>query len=116
MLTDKQQQGQAAEQRAIQHLISHGLSLVQKNFLCKCGEIDLIMQDHHTLVFVEVRYREYADFGSAAESVTPAKQRKICNTASYYLQKNKLTNKVDCRFDVVAIDGDKLSWIKSAFY
>lgn len=116
MLSSKQKQGNAAEKAAVQYLVKQGLTLVEKNFLCKCGEIDLIMREHETLVFIEVRYRELSQFGNAAATVTPSKQRKIRNTASLYLQQHQLTHKVDCRFDVVAIDGGNLNWIKSAFY
>ena len=112
------QQGLDAEKQAAEYLKTQGLTLKQSNFSCKLGEIDLIMQDKATLVFVEVRQRKYSQYGGAAITVTQDKQRKLRNTAKFYLQQTQLTNKVACRFDVLAIDGEqeKVTWIKSAFY
>jgi putative endonuclease len=110
--TDKQMQGQAGEDAALSHLEHHGLTLVTRNFRCKGGEIDLIMQDRATLVFVEVRKRADTRHGGAAASVTPAKQRRLTIAAQIYLQRYKMPPA--CRFDVVAIDGESLNWIKNA--
>jgi putative endonuclease len=110
--TDKQIQGQAGEDAALSHLEQHGLTLVARNFRCKGGEIDLIMQDRHGLIFVEVRKRADARHGGAAASVTSAKQGRLIIAAQIYLQRYKMPPA--CRFDVVAIDGDSLNWIKNA--
>ncbi len=110
--TDKQIQGQAAEDAALSHLEHHGLILVTRNFRCKGGEIDLIMHDKNTLVFIEVRKRADARHGGAAASVTSAKQARLIIAAQIYLQRYKMPPA--CRFDVVAIDGDQLNWIKNA--
>lgn len=109
--------GDAAEDQARSHLEGAGLRVVEKNYRCRRGEIDLIMQQGNTLVFVEVRYRRNAHFGSAAESVTATKQQRIITAASHYLACSKQTNAA-CRFDVVAISGEgrqQLEWIKDAF-
>ena len=109
-------QGQAAEEKALDYLQRKGLHLLNRNYRCKNGEIDLIMQQNDTLVFVEVRYRQSSLFGSAAESVTSSKQRKLLLTANHYLQKNRMDS--PCRFDVVGIGGKKLTeieWIQNAF-
>jgi putative endonuclease len=109
-------QGQAAEDKALDYLRREGLALVNRNYRCKSGEIDLIMQQNDTLVFVEVRYRQSSHFGSAAESVTTSKQRKLLITANHYLQKNRVDR--PCRFDVVGIGGKNLTeieWIQNAF-
>ncbi len=114
-LTSQKKQGNKAEQQACKHLQSHGLTLLEKNFSTKAGEVDLIMHDNETLVFVEVRYRKNADFGGAAASVTTKKQQRIIKAALAYQQKHMPQSSM--RFDVVAIEGDngEIDWITSAF-
>jgi len=109
--TSRRRAGDEAESQALVYLKKAGLKLIQQNFLCKGGEIDLIMQDGAVLVFVEVRKRSSMLFGGAAASVTPAKQKRMVHAAQVYL----LTQKIQpaCRFDLVAIDGDQLSWLKN---
>ncbi len=113
--TEKQQKGQAAENLACEHLINHGLKLVERNFRCRQGEIDLIMEEKNNTVFVEVRYRSNTSFGGSAESVDYRKQKKVINAASLYLQQNPKRAAKAARFDVVAINGNHLEWIKDAF-
>ena len=107
------------ERHAQGYLQSQGLKTLQCNYQCRMGEIDLIMMDGETLVFVEVRYRRRFDFGTGAETVTLTKQRRIIRTAEYYLQKSATRDSVICRFDVVSITGEGTSaqtdWIKGAF-
>lgn len=110
-LSRKQAQGQAWEQLARRHLERHGLALVEANFTCKGGEIDLIMRDGAALVFVEVRQRADRDHGGAAESITPTKQARLVVAAQVYLM--RYPSVPPCRFDVVAIDGDQLDWLKN---
>ncbi|MFI3122575.1 MAG: YraN family protein [Methylococcales bacterium] len=108
--------GEQSEQLACDFLIAQGLTLVERNFRCPYGELDLIMKDGKTLVIVEVRYRKNAKFGSALESVTRSKQMKIIAATEVYL--NTLPNDVlmPIRFDVVGILGDgDLQWVKNAF-
>ena len=107
--------GQAAEALAAAYLQSQKLKLVAKNFRYEYGEIDLIMQDGNSLVFIEVRLRSNASFGGAAMSVTRSKQEKIKRTAQRYMQ---LHGESACRFDVVlmhAIDINAVEWLKNAF-
>ena len=112
--TSKQLKGTSQEQRACEYLESQGLDLIAQNFSCRMGEIDLIMQDKTSLIFVEVRYRANKKFGGAAASVTRSKQRKIINTALLYQQ--RYAPKSNMRFDVVAIESDnEIQWIPSAF-
>lgn len=112
--TPRQIQGSFQEMRACEYLESQGLKLIEQNFSCRMGEVDLIMQDKKSLVFVEVRYRADSKFGGAAASVSKGKQRKIIRTALYYQQRNALRSNM--RFDVVAIEGsDLIKWISSAF-
>jgi putative endonuclease len=110
--TAKQIAGDAGEERALRHLQQHGLSLVERNFRCKGGEIDLIMQEGQVLVFVEVRKRADQRHGGAAASVTWRKQRRLIIAAQVYLQRYRTPPA--CRFDVIAIEGDTLNWLKNA--
>lgn len=106
--------GQSAELRAETYLKTHGLKLLARNWRCRFGEIDLIMQDAATLVFIEVRLRSHSDFGGAAASVTPAKQKKLLAAARQYL--SALKTLPPCRFDVIALDSDAApQWIRNAF-
>ncbi|MBC3881705.1 YraN family protein [Undibacterium sp. LX40W] len=109
--TPKQRSGDAAEERALVYLQAQGLQLVQRSFLCKGGEIDLIMRDAGFLVFVEVRQRADARFGGAIASVTAAKQKRLIHAAQIYLQ--GLRTQPPCRFDLVAIEGEQLQWLKN---
>ena len=106
--------GQSAESRAEAFLKTRGLKLVARNWHCRFGEIDLVMLDGATLVFIEVRLRSRSDFGGAAASVTPAKQKKLLAAARQYLA--TLKTLPPCRFDVVALSGEAApEWIWNAF-
>jgi putative endonuclease len=106
--------GQSAESQAETFLKSRGLKLVVRNWRCRFGEIDLIMRDQDSLVFVEVRMRSRADFGGAAASITLAKQRRLLAAARFYL--SGLPTLPPCRFDVVAISGQaQPDWLRNAF-
>jgi putative endonuclease len=111
-LSDKQRQGRQHEQAALAYLQRRGLVLVEANFLCKGGEIDLVMRDGDTLVFVEVRQRNSMAQGGAAASITPAKIGRLVCAARFYLL--RLAQEPPCRFDVVAIDAGKLEWLRNA--
>ncbi len=107
--------GKNAEIRAWHYLKAKGLTLIQQNFRSSYGEIDLIMQHHTTLVFVEVRYRKCSNFGQSLETVGHRKQQRLIKTALTYLQQNQQIDQA-CRFDVLAFDGEqKINWIKNAF-
>jgi len=110
--------GQQAEQLAKSYLLQHGLIFITQNYYCRRGEIDLIMQDEHTLIFVEVRYRKSSKFGSALESVDRRKQAKLIVTAEHYLQQNTSAFS-SYRFDVIAItienNTPSITWVKDAF-
>jgi putative endonuclease len=111
-LSRKQEQGREWEEAALTYLQGHGLVLVEANFRCKLGEIDLILRDGATLVFVEVRQRAAGAQVGAAASIGPAKIRRILRAAQFYLQ--RFTRMPPCRIDVVAIDGRRLEWLKNA--
>ena len=111
------QAGDQAEDRALRHLQSAGLRLVQRNYRTPGrggGEIDLILRDADgTLVFVEVRARRAGTHGGAAASIGGTKRRRIVLAARHFLM--RLAVPPPCRFDVVVIDADHLQWMRSAF-
>lgn len=111
--------GREAEERACRHLTAAGLRLLERNFNSRRGEIDLVMREGATLVFVEVRYRRSDRFGSGAESVDRRKMSRILAAARHYLQLHPGVADRPCRFDVVAIgpgDGNGgIDWIRDAF-
>ncbi len=104
------------EQRAQALLCQHGLVPVQQNFRAKGGEIDLIMRDDDTWVFVEVKYRSHSDFGGAIAAISHAQIGKIRRTAQLFLLAQGLSEAhTPCRFDVVAFDNQTHEWLKNAF-
>ena len=112
--------GDIAETRALEHLIGAGLVLVQRNYRvargprARGGEVDLVMRDGDgTLVFVEVRARRDGRFGGAAASIGAAKRERLVFAAGHFLR--RLGNPPPCRFDVVAVDGERIEWLRAAF-
>lgn len=104
--------GADAEERAARYLATHRLKVLERNYRCRGGEIDLICREGAMLVFVEVRLRKHRGFGGAAASITPAKQRRIALAARHYLSGKPLPA---CRFDAVLLDGESIDWIRNAF-
>lgn len=119
--------GDEAEKLACEYLIEQGLTLVERNFQVKGGEIDIVMRDGKHLVFIEVRYRNNNRFGSGAESVDGRKQARLIKAASAYLQTKSTLTYQPARFDVMSITAGELAsqsssgtqpaieWIKDAF-
>ena len=108
--------GAEAEQLAATFLQRQGLKLIETNYRCRFGEIDLVCNDQKTLVFVEVRLRGSDAFGGAAASITASKQHKLVLAARHYLQ--QLRSSPACRFDVVLLRGlrdNDIEWIRNAF-
>ena len=105
--------GAHAEEAAAGLLASHGLAIVARNFRTRFGEIDLIARDGETLVFVEVRLRNNANFGGAAASVDSSKRGRIVAAARAYVA--RLAVEPPCRFDVVTVEGENARWIPAAF-
>lgn len=113
-----QLRGRSAEQQARRLLERHGLKTLERNYHCRLGEIDLIMQDGDSLVFVEVRYRGKGARGGARESIDARKQSKLIATALHYLQQHRGHQHRPTRFDVIAADegaDPPFEWIKDAF-
>ncbi|PJD93395.1 MAG: YraN family protein [Legionella sp.] len=112
-----QQTGVAAEGKALAYLKEQGLLLIARNYRCRWGEIDLIMQDKEYWVMVEVRARTGFGFGGGLASITAAKKNKIIKTASHFLAAEAKRNQKAVRFDVISIDGPAgaLLWVRDAF-
>lgn len=115
----KRQIGEQAEAAACKFLRKKGLHLLERNYHCRLGEIDLIMADGEYIVFIEVRYRSQLNYGTPQESVNFAKQRRIVNTAMNYLKRKGLSTQSAMRFDIVAVTKEKqqmaFNWVKNAF-
>lgn len=108
--------GTSKEQQAMKYLQDKGAVILTANFRCKTGEIDLVINDEGYLVFVEVKYRRDERAGSPAEAVTIRKQKIICQVSDYYKVRNGYGIDTPCRYDIVAITGSQIEWIKNAFY
>ena len=119
-IKDHNKKGEYAETIALKYLQTQGLTKLQQNFSCKCGEIDLIMRDNEFIVFVEVRYRKQTQFGHPLETIDYKKQQKIIKTIQYFLMKQPEYSQYPCRIDAVAINSqtqsgqEQIQWIKNA--
>lgn len=112
--------GDITERYAGDFLVAQGLIITEKNFTCRLGEIDIIVKDADTYVFVEVKYRASMSFGGAISAISAKKQQKIRKTAAFYLQQCGLNEyNTSCRFDVIALQGNinnlDITWLKNAF-
>ncbi len=107
--------GAEAETMAAAFLERAGLRVIERNYRCRLGEIDLVARDGATTVFVEVRQRASSAFGGAAASITAAKRQRLIKAARHYL--SRLRTLPQCRFDALLIEGDppRIDWVKNAF-
>lgn len=119
-LFTRKARGDSAERIAEEFLLSRGLTLVTRNFRTRFGEIDLIMREQETLVFIEVRYREGSDFGGALASIGNAKQKRLIAAAEQYLSRFRAPP--PCRFDAVLFGAGRnesatnhVEWLRDAF-
>lgn len=113
----KRNSGLQAEELAARFLTRHGLRVIERNYRCPGGEIDLVCREGRTLVFVEVRYRQHLSHGGAAGSITAGKQRRIVLAARHYLASHSCAG-VDCRFDCLLLDDlaeTAIVWVRNAF-
>lgn len=117
--TTRKHNGAAAENLAARFLERAGLALLARNYRSPFGEIDLVMRQDETLVFVEVRYRSRSDYGTAAETVDWRKQSRLRATAEHFRRRDRRASKRPCRFDIVAVspstEGDRVEWLRNAF-
>ncbi|HQY50221.1 MAG TPA: YraN family protein [Thermomonas sp.] len=116
---DRRARGDAVETAALHHLQAHGLQLLARNAQSRGGELDLVMRDAGSVVFVEVRYRASREFGGGAVSVDAGKRRKLVHAAQVWLLRHPQHANAPCRFDVIAASGDpaapQLDWLRDAF-
>jgi len=117
MPTDPATRGAAVEAAAEDHLCAAGLQVLARNARCRGGELDRVMDDHGTVVFVEVRYRANVRYGDGAVSVDARKQQRLLHAAAAFLQAHPALAERPCRFDVIHASGDppRLQWLKDAF-
>ncbi len=113
---NKRALGTEYESRAAAYLTENGYRVLERNYRCKKGEIDLIAREKRYLVFLEVKYRSSSRDGTAAQAVDIRKQNRIIGAAKWYLMEHHLPENQPCRFDVIAIDGSQITLIKDAFW
>ena len=112
--------GNWAEQEACQHLQDHGWQLVERNFHCRGGELDIITTQGNTLAFVEVKFRRSQAMGGAISSISPSKQHSLIRAAQHFLQANPSYYSFNARFDLICVSGRpqgqvKLQWLTNIF-
>ena len=107
--------GAKVEQMVKEYLIAHGFVIIEMNYRCRQGEIDIIARDEAYYVFIEVKYRNHRKYGVPQEAVGPAKQKRICNVAHFYMYSHNLSEETPVRFDVAAVLEDKITYYKNAF-
>lgn len=114
-MVNKRALGGEKELIAAEYLRNNGYKILQMNFRCKTGEIDIVALDGDTLVFCEVKYRTRENYGHPLEAVTSRKQQKIIQTTRYYILINNISDEQRIRFDVIGILGDKITHVRNAF-
>ncbi len=112
---NKRETGSFKENEAAVYLEHNGLKIIERNFSCRFGEIDLVAEDGEYTVFTEVKYRKTASSGHPEEAVDHRKARKISKVSDYYRMIRHLRPDAMIRFDVVAIEGSDIKWYKNAF-
>ncbi len=112
---NKREVGSDKEKIAAGYLEENGYKILKTNYFCKAGEIDIIAKEGGYLCFIEVKYRNDEMSGYPEEAVDARKARRITRSALYYMSSNGLAEDTPCRFDVVAILGDKITLYKNAF-
>lgn len=112
---NKRALGAEYEEKAVEYLKSHGYFILERNYRCRIGEIDVIARHKGTLVFIEVKYRKNARMGRPEEAVTVSKMKTICKVADYYRMCKGYHDQEPCRFDVVAILQDEIQIYENAF-
>lgn len=103
------------EEIASEYLRARGYEILEKNFRCRFGEIDMVAREQNYLCFIEVKYRRTDRKGHPEEAVDRRKQNRICRVADYYLLSHPSDREVEVRFDVVAILGEEITLYRNAF-
>lgn len=117
---DPQTPGSVWEMRAREHLVNSGVDIITQGYRCRLGELDLIASDDEHLIIVEVRARARTAYGTAAETVSAGKQRRIILATRHFLMRHPVFSSRRIRFDVIAFDNidepvPRMSWLKNAF-
>lgn len=112
---NRRKQGAVYEKKAQEYLTEKGYQILECNFRNRSGEIDIIAKDGEYLCFIEVKYRTSNTFGNPLEAVDFRKQNQIRRTAQYYLMKHRLNDRMPCRFDVIAFEGEVVTHLENAF-
>ena len=112
---NKRKTGSRYEEQAAAFLEKQGLKILEHNFFCRGGEIDLVAKDGKYLVFVEVKYRSNRRYGSPCEAVDHRKQKRISNAAAFYLRRYGYPMDQPCRFDVAQVSADAVELMENAF-
>ena len=115
MEQNKRTIGADMETRAVEYLVSQGVEVLERNFRCRQGEIDIVCRDASYLVFVEVKFRASLRKGAPEEAVGLAKQKVICRVADYYRCTRGISQSVAVRYDVVAVLNEEIRWYQNAF-
>ena len=113
---NKRKTGQAYEQQAVRYLEGRGYTILERNYRCRAGEIDLIAKEGGYLVFIEVKFRADEKMGYGMESVDASKQRRICRVAGRYLLERRIPDGQLCRLDVVSFAGADITLLQDAFW
>lgn len=114
-VTNRRKTGAVYEEKAAEYLTGLGYEILERNYRCRIGELDLIAREGQTLVFLEVKYRRTATYGEPAEAVGALKQRTICRVADFYRMTHRVSEEQPCRFDVVAVLGEEIFLYRNAF-
>lgn len=114
-MLNKRSLGSEKEELATNYLKEHGVVILAKNFYFHGGELDLVVKDGEYICFVEVKYRKSKSYGVPEEAVTAAKQKKIIQGAKVFLYQNHYATDTPCRFDVISVYQEEITWIKDAF-
>lgn len=112
---NKRKLGAKVERAVKEYLLQHGFKILEMNYRCKQGEIDIVAREDMYYVFIEVKYRNTLKYGMPYEAVGTAKQKRICKAAQYYLYSRGLGEFTPVRFDVASVLEDKITYLKNAF-
>lgn len=112
---NKRKLGAKVEQMVKEYISENGMSVLEMNYRCRQGEIDIIAKDGAYYVFIEVKYRSNTNFGTPQEAVDLSKQKRICKAAQYYMYSHHLSEFTPVRFDVVAVLDKDISYFSNAF-
>ncbi|MDD6071799.1 MAG: YraN family protein [Clostridiales bacterium] len=112
---NKRRLGAKAEQAVRKYLEAHGIDVVEMNYRCRQGEVDVIAKDGEYYVFIEVKYRNTVQYGLPQEAVDKRKQQRISKAAFYYLYSHGMGDTIPVRFDVAAIQKEQILYVKNAF-